>query len=96
MKSFKIDGDEYQAEDSIDGIFINPLLPENFWTEPLENRSEEHMRLWLDFPFIVSDNEFYKVYCLDRGAWDRPSLKGGFDTQEQAINFIIGKYRTVT
>jgi hypothetical protein len=97
MKSFKIDGDntEYQAHDWINGIFIDPLLPDNFWTEPLEERSEEDMRLWQDLPFIVSDNGFYKVYCLDGGAWDRPSLKGGFDTQEQAINFIIEKYRTV-
>ena len=33
-------------------------------------------------------NFSYKVYCLDGGAWDRPSLIGSFDTQEQAIDFI--------
>jgi hypothetical protein len=94
MKTFNLDWYDYQAEDCIQGIFINPLLPEDFWIEPLEERSEELMRLWLDFPFIVSDNGFYKVYCLDGGAWDGPALKGGFDTQAQAIDFIIEKYRT--
>lgn len=90
MKSFKfeVDNTEYQAEHFIDGIFINPALPENFWTESLENRSEEHMRHWDAMPFILSEGGFYKVYCLDGGAWDRPSLIGGFDTQEQAIDFI--------
>ena len=61
LKTFQIDSYDYQAEDCIQGIFINPVLPENFWTEPLEERTEEDMRLWQDLPFIISDNDFYKI-----------------------------------
>ena len=95
MKSFKFEADntKYKADDFIKGVFINPLLPEDFWTEPLENRSEEHMKHWEAMPFILVEGGFYKVYCLDGGAWDRPTLRGGFDTQAQAINFIIEKYQ---
>lgn len=96
MRTFKfeVDNTEYQAQDYVKGIFINPVLPENFWTEPLDNRTEEHMQHWKGLPFIITDdNNFYKVYCLDGGAWDRPSLKGGFDSQAKAIDFIIEKYR---
>ena len=96
MKSFKfeVDNTEYEAENYVNGIFINPVLPDNFWTEPLEYRTEEHMRHWDAMPFILSEGGFYKIYCLDGGAWDRPTLRGGFDTQAQAIDFIIEKYRT--
>ena len=91
---FEVDNTEYQAENYVKGIFINPVLPDNFWTEPMENRTPEHMRHWENMPFILSDNDFYKVYCLDGGAWDRPSLIGGFDSQDRAIDFIIETYRT--
>ena len=91
---FDVDNTQYQAENYVKGIFINPVLPDNFWTEPMENRTPEHMRHWEAMPFILSDNDFYKVYCLDGGAWDRPSLIGGFDSQDRAIDFIIETYRT--
>ena len=42
---FQIDGYACQAEDFIDGIFINPVLPEYFYTKPMEGRTEEDMRL---------------------------------------------------
>jgi hypothetical protein len=95
MKTFRIDDDEYQAEDCIDDIFINPVLPDNFYNQPLKERAEEHMRLWQDLPFIVSDNDFYKVYCLDGGAWDRSTLRGGFDDLQQAVDFVRDTYRSI-
>lgn len=82
---FEIDNTEYHAQDYVNGIFINPVLPENFWTEPLENRTVEHMKHWEDMPFILIEDGFYKIYALDGGAWDRPSLWGGFNTIEEAI-----------
>ena len=95
MKTFKIDGDEYQAEDCIDNILIEPKLPDHFYTEPLADRTEEHMRLWQNFPFIVIDNEFYKIYSLNFGAWDRPSLLGAFQNLQQAVDFVKDVYRRV-
>ena len=90
---FEVDNTEYQAENYVNGIFINPVLPDNFWTEPMENRTPEHMRHWGNMPFILSDDGFYKVYCLDGGAWDRPSLMGGFDSRDKAVEFIVETYR---
>jgi hypothetical protein len=83
---FEVDNTEYQAQDWIKGAFIDPVLPDNFWTEPLENRTEDHMKHWEGMPFILIEGGFHKVYCLDGGAWDRPSLWGGFDTREEAID----------
>ncbi len=95
MKTFIIDGHEYQAENSIDNILINPSLPDDFNCTPLHARAEEHMKCWYQMPFVqFQDNGFYAVRCLDTESWDRPSLKGSFDTQDQAIDFIIEKYRT--
>lgn len=95
MKTFKIDGIYYQAQDCIDEILIKPILPDNFYTEPLEDRTEEHMRRWQNLPFIVLDNEFYKVYRLDGGAFDRPTLRGAFQNLQQAVKFIKDTYRSV-
>ena len=90
---FVVDGTEYQAENYVDGIFINPVLPDNFWTEPMESRSEDHMKHWRNMPFILVNDGFYDIHCLDGGAWDRPFLIGGFDTQAKAIGFIKETYR---
>lgn len=93
MKTFKFnDGTKYQAQDFIQGIFINPKLPANFWTKPLGSRSENHMKHWDAIPFVWEQEGYYSVYCLDGGAWDRPTLRGGFDTQQGALDFVIAKY----
>ena len=95
LKTFRfvVDGTEYQARDYVSGVFIDPVLPENFWTEPLENRTPEHMKHWDAMPFILNNDGFYQIHCLDGGAWDRPSLIGGFDTLAKAIEFLKEKYR---
>jgi len=90
---FEVDGTEYQAENYVSGIFINPELPDNFWTEPMESRTPEHMKHWENQPLIISDDDFYKAWCLDRGAWDRPSLICGFDSLDKTIEFLKEKYR---
>jgi hypothetical protein len=108
---FEVDNTQYQAENYVNGIFINPVLPDNFWTEPMENRTPEHMKHWENMPFIVTDNyqsvnndaykhqwfkafptgTAYRVYCLDGGAWDRPTNWGEFGTLDQALDFIKGR-----
>jgi hypothetical protein len=95
LKTFKfeVDGTEYQARDYIGGVFIDPVLPDNFWTEPLETRSTEHMKHWENQPFIIGEDDFYKAYCLDGGAHDRPSLIWGFDSLDKVIEFLKEKYR---
>ena len=94
MKTFIINGLEYQADNSIDNILINPILPDDFNITPLHARAEEHMKHWYQMPFVqLQDNGFYEVLCLDTDSWDRPSIKGSFDTLDQAIDYIIDKYR---
>jgi len=95
LKTFKfeVDGTEYQAENYISGIFINPVLPDNFWTETMESRSPQHLKHWEAMPFILNEDGFFKAWCLDGGAWDRPSLICGFDSQDKTIEFLKEKYR---
>jgi hypothetical protein len=51
------------------------------------------MRHWENMLFILSDDGFYQIHCLDGGAWDRPSLMGGFDSLDKAVEFIVETYR---
>ncbi len=90
---FIIAGHEYSAENCIDDILVNPALPDDFDSTPMDARTEEHMNQWFKMPYILSNSGFYTVRCLDGGCWDRSSLKGGFDSLNQAIDFIIGTYR---
>jgi hypothetical protein len=95
LKTFKfeVDGTEYQARNYIGGVFIDPVLPDNFWTEPMESRAPEHMKHWENQPFILNEDDFYKAWCLDGGAWDRPTLICGFDSLDKTIEFLKEKYR---
>lgn len=95
LKTFKfeVDGTEYQARDYVGGVFIDPVLPDDFWTAPIEERSPEHMKHWEGQPFIIGEDDFYKAWCLDGGAWDRPSLICGFDTLDKTIEFLKEKYQ---
>ena len=72
----------------INGILIDPVLPNNFWTEPLETRSADHIRHWKGMPFIISEDNFYKTYCLDGDAWDKTVGQGAYPV---ASLFMIGK-----
>ena len=93
MKTFIRAGHEYSAENCIDGVLIDPLLPDDFDSTPMDARTEDDMDKWYNLPFVQSqDNGIYTVRCLDGGAWDRSSLKGGFDSMEQAVDFILDNY----
>ena len=69
----------------IDGIKVNPNLPKDFDTTPNEKRSKEEIDEWWQVPFIENRGDGYVVRCLDGGAWDRATLKGVFDTLEEAV-----------
>ena len=106
----------------VDGIPVNPVLPEDFCDTANEGRPESHQKWW-DCPYIETssveeEDAFqarrtddyaeksreawategreswmkawptgtrYIVRCLDGGAWDRPTLWGGFPTIEEAV-----------
>ncbi|EHE3169016.1 DNA-binding protein [Salmonella enterica] len=65
-------------------IPINPALPKNFDITPNEKRSKAQLDAWWDHPYCVESNGKYHVYCLNGGAWDRPTLLGQTDTYDKA------------
>ena len=73
------------------GVPVDPKLPRDFWNTANERRPASHNRWW-HRPFVRSlPNENwpggrrYDVYCLDGGAWDRPSGWAMFGTLAEAI-----------
>ena len=77
----------------VNGINVDPVIPNEFWSFiPKENRPEDHLK-WLEKPFIltVANPHFpggnrYDVYCLETGGTsDRPALWGMFGTLEEAV-----------
>ena len=80
-----------KAEKTIEGIPVNPMLSKRFWDTDNEKRPASHAKWW-DRPFVrTEENEFwpqgtrFDTYCLDGGAWDRPTAWGWFGTLEEAI-----------
>ena len=75
----------------IDGIPVNPVLPEGFWDRDNARRPAGHAR-WRNRPFVLTvlndawpGGFRFDTYCLDGGAWDRPTAWGKFGTLEEAI-----------
>lgn len=77
-------------EKVIDGIKVNPDLPEDFDCTPHDERDRAELEEWWDIPFVENRGKGYVVRCLDGGAWDRATLKGIFDTLEEAIKKAKG------
>lgn len=80
-----------KAEKTIEGIPVNPVLPKRFWDTDNERRPASHEKWWFQ-PFVMTvPNEFWEggvrfdTWCLDGGAWDRPTAWGKFGTLEEAI-----------
>jgi len=80
-----------RAEQVIDGIPVNPVLPKRFWDTDNQRRPRSH-EAWWDRPFVVTavnamwpQGLRFDTYCLDGGAWDRPTGWGKFGTLEEAI-----------
>jgi hypothetical protein len=69
----------------IDGIKINPELPEDFDITPNDERSPEEIDEWWGVPFVENRGDGYAVRCLDGGAWDRATLKGIYNTLDEAV-----------
>lgn len=89
MKTFKIDGLDYIAEDFIQGILVNPELPEGFWTKPISDRNDEELALWLHHVFIWMESEgMKKLYSLDNGCWDRPTLLYASNDLNEIIKYL--------
>lgn len=85
MQTFRINTLEYQAENLIEGILLNPNLSENFYSTPTFERSVDDLKHWWCVPFIETDRAGFKVICLDGNTSNGPSLLGYFDDLNDAI-----------
>jgi len=80
-----------RAQALVDGVPVNPVLPDDFWCLRNEDRPSSHL-IWWGVPFIVKtanenwpNGERYDVRCLDGGGWDRPTVWGFFETLGEAV-----------
>ncbi len=77
----------------IQGIHLDPVLPEGFDSYPNENRPSQETADWWDVPFIVSSvgvkddavRTSFTVRMLDGGAWDRSTWHGDHDNIDAAL-----------
>ncbi|MFG3850630.1 DNA-binding protein [Escherichia coli] len=66
-------------------IPLDPVLPKNFDCTPNEKRSKAQLDTWWDHPYGVTQPDGkIVVYCLNGGAWDRPSMLGLADNYDEA------------
>ncbi|EDN2416872.1 DNA-binding protein [Salmonella enterica] len=72
-------------------IPLNPKLPANFDITPNEERSKAQLDAWWDHPYCVTYNGKFLVYCLNGGAWDRPTMLGQADTYDEACELAEEK-----
>jgi hypothetical protein len=68
-----------------DGFAVNPELPEMFFNCANESRPLDHAP-WYNQPFIQCSGEWYSVWCLDGGCWDRPTWWGESKTLSGAAD----------
>ncbi|MDF8469644.1 DNA-binding protein [Escherichia coli] len=73
-------------------IPLDPALPKNFDCTPNEKRSKAHLDAWWDHPYGVTEPDGkIVVYCLNGGAWDRPSVLGFVDNYDEACELAEKK-----
>ena len=105
MKTFDLRGVIVEAEDLVDGILVNPVLPESFDATDNKERPFEHA-VWWGVPFVrthrmeTPTQEFlrefpegteFELRCLDGGAWDRSTWWGRFPSMTAAAAFARSK-----
>ena len=73
-------------------IPLDPVLPKNFDCTPNEKRSKAQLDAWWDHPYGVtrSDGKIV-VFCLNGGAWDRPSMLCLADNYDDACELAERK-----
>lgn len=84
MRTFQINGETFQATDCQRGFLIDPSLPEAFMNTPNNERPYAHM-VWWGMPYVETNQGAFSVWCLDGGAWDRPTWRGQADTLADAL-----------
>jgi hypothetical protein len=78
------------SQEVMDGIVINPKLPEHFFNLDHHLRSSLEVEHWFERPFVLlnENSNKYDVYCLTDGVSSHPSWFGEFRTANEAIEYI--------
>lgn len=92
----------FKCREVVEGVAVDPILPENFSSTRNESRPARQLAWW-DVPYIEiqtddnpqfvaawKGNTRYDVRCLDGGAWDRPTCWGMFATLAEAVALAKG------
>ena len=87
---YDLRGMTVDAADIVDGILIDPANAPDSNT-PNEDRPIEEILAWWRRPYITTGGQF-TFYCLDGGAWDRPTAIGWKETLAEAIE-VAKAYR---
>lgn len=108
MKTFELGGFIFTAEDCIDSILLNPLLPDSFDNTPHRNRPVEQVDAWRHRPFVVTHTYTEWPVLLDekdeqyrRSVWFRRWPTGirysvrCLDFRSEGRSTIIGHYKTL-
>ncbi|EGM6321449.1 DNA-binding protein [Escherichia coli] len=73
-------------------IPLDPVLPKNFDCTPNEKRSKAQLDAWWDHPYGVTQSDGkIVVFCLNGGAWDRPSMLCLADNYDDACELAERK-----
>ena len=73
-------------------IPLDPVLPKNFDCTPNEKRSKAQLDAWWDHPYGVTQSDGkIVVFCLNGGAWDRPSMLCLADNYDDACKLAERK-----
>ncbi len=66
-------------------IPVNPRLPKKFSSTPNVDRPEKQIRQWWCRPYVTEEGGSWHIYCLDGGAWDRPTWRGSVNSCDEAV-----------
>lgn len=69
-----------------DILCLDPSLPAGFYSTANDERSPEELDRWWDLPFAETQPDgTLHVWCLDGGAWDRPTFYGAAPDMMAAV-----------
>ncbi len=75
MNVYELGNHKYAAENCIDAVLINPLLPDDFYTLPVDEWSDARISRWMDRHFIIQDpSGIFKGYSFVERCIDKPYL----------------------
>lgn len=87
MQTYTLNNRVYQAENCIEGILVDPILPDDFFETPAIDKSSTELNAWWCIPFIVNSDQGYKVVCLEGETRRGPTVTGPFEDLDEALDW---------